>query len=449
MIRRVAGDFSAGRGHPLGVRTPCSLLLVLALSRCAAPVEAERSPAAARAEPPPNPPSTVEAPPVAVEAPARPGCVEPLPRERLTTASVAWRRVGTSRDALAVYGIEGAAVVAAAGRTHVVQTGEVLRETPERRRGLPSHPVIWAGGRWPEDAWVVTDEGVDERVPGSAPPNAFFVWRWAGDRWTRPDRRRIHGDAQVVGRELMMAGPARVLLPSCPGDERGVIALENYGTSQEPARPLPFPTRPMLCPRLFFLPGSEEFFAPDDGASEASMRSARWCGKCEAPRREPLELVRCGGTPAPRVTLGLQAAQRGDHLAFVYERSREREGVRGNYVRDDFFVVTLRGAERVAELAPPEGKDYPLSLSLGPDGALWMVTTKGLWRRSSEGVWAAIGLPDDVEAAEQVVALGPGEVWLVSATKSGARALDRGGAEVEAPLDLERGKPLRERAGPT
>ncbi len=421
------------------MRTSFSLILLLALSRCAEPAEADRPAPATRSEPPPSPPVAAEAPP---PGPPRPACVEPLARERLTTASVAWRRVGSSSDALAVYGIEGAAVVAAAGRTHVVQIGEVLREEPQRRRGLPSHPVVWAGGRWPEDAWVVTDEGVDESVPGSAPPNKFFVWRWTGDRWARPDRRRIHGDVQEVQRDLVMAGPGRLLLPSCPWDDRGVIELENYGTSEEPARPLPFVVRPMSCPRLFFLPGSEELFAPDDGASETSMRSARWCGKCEAPRQEPLEFVRCGGTKAPRVTLGLQAAQRGDRLTFVYARSHEREGVRGSYVSDDFFLVTTQGAEQVVELAPPEGKDYPQSLSLGPSGELWMVTVKGLWRRSTEGVWAALRLPDDVESAEQVVALSTDEVWLVSSTKTGGKALDRVGAEAEAPLDLQRGRPL-------
>lgn len=439
-------DRGAGSRQAKRVRASSLSLLSLLLAGCQAPPPPPPPQAApVVAEVKPAGPEPVPTPVMLPKPEPRPACIGAIPPERRTEASVAWRRVGATEGELAVYGIEGAAIVAAGERTYVVAAGEPMREDAGRRRGLSREPVIWAGGRWPDDAWAVTDEGVDASVPGSAPPDAFFVWRWAEDRWLRPDRRKIQGEVQELQRALMMSGPGRILLPECSWDERGVIDLVAYGTSEEPARPLPFVVRPQACPRLFYLPGSEEFFAPNDELSQEkrAMRSSRWCGKCEAPRQSPLELVRCGAGPVGRVTLGLNAAQRGDRLVFVHETSHEREGVRGHYLFDDFIVVTMVGTEVQAELAPPDGKDYPTSLSLAPNGDLWLATSKRLWRRAGDGVWAAIGLPADVTEVEQVVALTAEEVWLVGETEAGGRVLDRVAVDVPAPLDLARGKPAR------
>lgn len=429
----------------------CSLVALHGCSAAPSSAPAEPAPPVAAREPPRAP----QVPDVDEDA----GCV--AGSAALTSGAVTWHRVGHG-ERLRLHGMDGAVVVSAGARTYVVAAGEELRDDPDRRRGLSRGPVIWAAGRWPDDAWLVTDEGTDTAIEGSNPPAKLFVWRWNGARWQRPDRRHISADLDEAPRDLIWR-PGAVLWPSL---DSGRITLERFGAGgAAPELLLPFASEGHSLARLVPLVGREELLGVGGGRSTL-LQMARWCGTCSEPTVEALPIHLCGAGPINTLDVGIGFAARGDRVAFDIRTGSigaavppnctagrakgepgdcrpgdNAKGGPGKYTPGHVFVGLVDGASVRFELVPPSGEDPVAALSLSPRGDLWLAHRQ-LLRRGTDGAWMTFDLPAGARVVESVVALDDDDIWITSVAGGGwdsPRALDRIGVQ-SGTFDLDSGK---------
>ena len=401
---------------------------------------------AGKSSPPTTPPTDVEAspPPDAKSADSKSAeAIKPEPakdcldRPTATPATLTWNKVGTSKSDLQIFGMENAVAVAAGKRTYIVAAGEELRDDPARRAGLKT-PVAWALGRWPDDAWVVTDQGVDPKAEGSAPEPDLFVWQWKGERWERPVRKLINDDPETAMRSFLWR-PGEFLTAAC---NNGKITFDRYSAGDAATPALSFPNDTYFCPRMYHLPGRNELLgadSPDRPQRSSTPRTSRWCATCTEPKIEPFTTRRCGVDPIDGVLVGLQAAHRGDRVAVDVSTSRRVPGG-GASTHADEYVLLVDGESQRVDLVPTDGGvDW---LSIAPGGDLWVAADDKLLRRRVDGTWADVALPADAKELLQVVALGDDDIWIVSAATSdhgSPRALHRTGAQAAA-LVLDTGK---------
>lgn len=404
-------------------------VVILGLSACGGPpatpaVEVKAAPGPAKAAP-----AVVKDEPAKAEPAVVKDCLEPadgLPREDGRT----WRLVGTG-DGLDLHGIDGAVVVTAKRGAYVVAAGEELRDDAGRRKGLTKRTVMAAEGRWPDDAWVLSDEGEDTSVAGSQPPSKFFVWRWQGDQWSRPVPEHISEDPQYV-QERVLWRAGELLFPTCEG---GTMKYVRYSGDEASPPGLTFPKEAIWCPKTFHLPGRGELlgvFTIHDKGRE--LRTARWCATCSEPVLAEHPLKRCG-TDIDVVHVGEAMAQRGDRVVLAYSTSDRAED--GSWRGSEDFVVTLDGDSVRGELLPLQADDMGVAtMSLAPGGDLWVGGGKRLLRRAPSGGWTEVAGPPVGERIDRVVALTDDDVWVL--VDGEPDTLYRSGAQAQA-LDLDRG----------
>jgi hypothetical protein len=265
-------------------------------------------------------------------------------------------------------------------------------------------------GRWPDDAWLVSDAyGI--------PPYPRTVYHWSGERWTvaAPDI-----GLAVVGVLPWRRGGALVVEDESPNPLKswGIGASKGSSLSIAPAAG----RRHAMGLRPTFL---------DDGAVLAAVRFddsqpvyavERWAGPSAAP-----SVVR---VPPPDVTIeGVFAPSSNDVAVFGETESGEE------YIEHFDGTAWTR-------VEPPPGYGSMQRYARAGDTEWALSLVNGVkhcvWSREPSGAWQAETMPKGLQP-EDLWATGDGTVWILASGQ-----VDRGGAGSYGALLLSTAVPQRE-----